>query len=100
MRRRVWIDHPRGGALPAGSVVTSTGIPLPSGIRYDPMGFAGLGQQAYGPMPWVSEEPSEEQVRAARRSETWGKTAAAIGLIGGILGIVLSLRALRARRGK
>lgn len=71
--------------------------PVPVVVVY-PTGSAmgEIGQEKpYTPYPWVDEEPTEEEVKKQKRAELWEKVGMAVGLLGGVMGVVLSYRALR-----
>ncbi len=110
---------PRGGQF--SRFATATGdLPLPRSQCLDTMGYAcergsqatefdfmtpevydapvNLGQAAsetpeVTTLPWKVDQP-------AAGPSFWEKAGVTIGVVGGVLGIVLSLRALRARQGK
>lgn len=64
--------------------------------------LTGLGERAITPYPWsvtAADAPTTDaKLRAERRTEAIEKLSIAVGLIGGILGVVLSWKALRGRR--
>ena len=96
-----------GEAPPAGHEVGRGGLPfhqaiqLPQAIRYDPLGYAGvvgLGSEAAGETPPVGTLPWEigaEPTRAEKRERLWEKAGLVVGVLGGAVGLVLSVRALR-----
>ncbi len=114
------VVSPRGGILPAWGTNTG-GVPLPNAIRYDPMGyasalplqpneglvrefvfdesngFAGMGltdeTPEVRPLPWG---PDQAELKKLQKQERLDTANLMIGLVGGALGIVISVHAVRS----
>jgi len=60
----------------------------------------GLGQDetpAVTPLPW--EKPSQAEVEAREKAEYWNRFSQAVGLLGGVVGLVLGVKALLGSSG-
>ena len=61
-------------------------------------GLFGFGQDETPPvlpLPW--EKPSEAELAAKSKTENWDRFAKAVGVLGGIVGLVLGVRALTGK---
>jgi hypothetical protein len=72
----------------------------PMGSGTAPIRTRGLGQTEtpdVKSLPWqIDQEPTEEELKAEKRAATFDKVSMVVGLLGGIFGLILSVRALRS----
>jgi hypothetical protein len=52
---------------------------------------------ALTPLPWDLDKPAAGPSAAEARERKWGMASTVIGVLGGLLGIVLSYQALRGK---
>lgn len=69
-------------------------------MSYLSMGYFGQAETPdVKPLPWkIDAPPTEAELKAQKASARWEKTTMVVGILGGVLGIILSWRALRGSK--